>query len=553
VPFVAPIYLVGLVPWGALVIWVLTGRRKRERVPFLALWEAPEEVRRPPKKALQIPPVAVALLLLAIPCAILAAAGPIARLHRSERIVTVLVDRGATMSAKGPAGQPRFLEMTQAAVAELHRRPEPVRIRYLTVPQSPIDDPSQIRRTAADTADGLQSTARRLAGSGNPLIVISDHDITTAEDQTILVPPASRPKNAAITLLAANQGQVMVRVRATTAMSRTVRITSGPQTLERRVDLQPDHDADLFLDLKNPAETIEARLVDSDDFDGDDRAWLVRPKTWPTVQVWTAVGDELRRMLDVYAKHRPAADGSKTLAIVRAGDPLKPEEPAILLAPAAGDEQPAPAPQIIDHPILAEVDLSALGRGVAPSSATPGEGWDVLARVNGKPILAVRESEGVRRAWVGFDSRPFARTPDFVLFWTKLLDWAGQGGEGYVFGPLGEIPQDAARLAPEPLPPNADPQHWPGVFRTSQGLIAADAPPVHFPASQSSDWRGKLARLPISAAAGIDLRPWLALAALVLALGAALTWERSRRRRDRPPATPTRQSPQAHPLNRAIA
>ena len=35
----APIWLLALIPWAALAVWMLWGRRERVGVPFLALWQ----------------------------------------------------------------------------------------------------------------------------------------------------------------------------------------------------------------------------------------------------------------------------------------------------------------------------------------------------------------------------------------------------------------------------------------------------------------------------------------------------------------------------------
>jgi len=94
----APIWLLALIPWSALAIWMLWGRRERVGVPFLALWRD-AEARPSTSRAVQVPPLPIILLLLTILFAILAASSP--TLSRSEtQPITVLVDRGVTMSAR---------------------------------------------------------------------------------------------------------------------------------------------------------------------------------------------------------------------------------------------------------------------------------------------------------------------------------------------------------------------------------------------------------------------------------------------------------------------
>src|SRR5688572_15992527 len=153
--FLAPLWLLALVPWGALLVWVLTGRRKRERIPFLPLWDAPEELRRPPKKAIEPPPIAITLLLVAILSAILAAAGPRPRLGQADqRQIIFLIDRGASMSTVPP----RFAQTLDTVTEHLGD----LRPQYRAVPASD-EGPSNMKRTAVDTTTDLQSLARSLS------------------------------------------------------------------------------------------------------------------------------------------------------------------------------------------------------------------------------------------------------------------------------------------------------------------------------------------------------------------------------------------------------
>src|SRR3954466_6377088 len=97
--FAAPIWLLALVPWAGVVLYLLWGRRRRVDVPFLELWPAQGEGVKVRRRAAP-PPIALALAILATLLALLASARPALR-SRGETVVTIVVDRGYTMSARG--------------------------------------------------------------------------------------------------------------------------------------------------------------------------------------------------------------------------------------------------------------------------------------------------------------------------------------------------------------------------------------------------------------------------------------------------------------------
>src|SRR4051794_29991603 len=73
--FIAPAWLLALVPWGGLAVYLLLGRRNKARVPFLDLWRGP--VKAPAvRRSLNPYPLWIACLLLAGLFAIMSASQP---------------------------------------------------------------------------------------------------------------------------------------------------------------------------------------------------------------------------------------------------------------------------------------------------------------------------------------------------------------------------------------------------------------------------------------------------------------------------------------------
>src|SRR5829696_2125984 len=96
--FAAPLWLLGLLPLGGVIVYLLWGRRRQEAVPFLDLWLGPVKGPRP-KRRIAAPPLALALAILAMLLAILGAARPALRDPTASAPISIIVDNGVTMSA----------------------------------------------------------------------------------------------------------------------------------------------------------------------------------------------------------------------------------------------------------------------------------------------------------------------------------------------------------------------------------------------------------------------------------------------------------------------
>src|SRR5688500_14889144 len=96
--FASPLWLLALLPWTAVVAYLLWGRRRRVDVPFMALWPAEGDDAVRVRRRVMPPPLALALAILAMLLAILAAGRPGVPVERPREPLTVVIDRGWSVS-----------------------------------------------------------------------------------------------------------------------------------------------------------------------------------------------------------------------------------------------------------------------------------------------------------------------------------------------------------------------------------------------------------------------------------------------------------------------
>jgi hypothetical protein len=532
----SPIWLLALIPWGAMTLWLLQARRARVAVPYLPLWESNAAVP-PPRRKMQSLPLAVLLALLAALLGVLAGARPTIRWAGAgeQTPVTVIVDRGLRMSAQDN-GEPRYLEAAGAMINALpaFERSRPVEL--FPVPGSaPIQTTfadcakalGSVPPTARDTRDVLAgSIAARLGATSGPVVVITDAAIA-ARDRLIQVSPGSVVHDAGIALLAARDlpvPQVMVRVRNQSDLKAASIVVSCDDRKERQtVELPPRNGTrDYFFTPPRLGTVVSAELVVKDDLPADDRAWLVREGNRPAIEAATALPAELRRLIDAYQRSRPATDGSSRLAIVGAPAQLPSSAPAVLIASAPAASISG-AIQAAAHPVTAHVAWDQMPMPLGIAGEAPA-GWTPLVSVNGRPIVAVRP-DGPRQLWVGFTAPSWPTMPDYVVFWTNVFDWAGGGGASFTGHPL-------ADWSPEwkPAEPGiAEAGMWPGLYRRSDGALRAFNPPdVVFAPPPHTDWKNQLAALGGSSHS-LDVSGRLLVAAAACIVLASLCWKRRRK------------------------
>ncbi|MGA2440126.1 MAG: hypothetical protein ABSH08_04160 [Tepidisphaeraceae bacterium] len=226
-----------------------------------------------------------------------------------------------------------------------------------------------------------------------------------------------------------------------------------------------------FLIVPAGASAVEAEV----ECDGvtriDHRVQATRRAAWPIVEAATPLPPELRRMIDVYGRHRPPGERSKHIAVLSASAVVPGEEPAAIVA----DDSAATTtlsnlepPAVLDSPLTKSVDWEKILSRARASSPPPGD-WQPIITAAGVTVLAVHQPP-VKRVWIGFQSDEFSHYPDFVIFWSNVFDWLGDVGQDYESAP-----------SPSPAPttlaeanPSAKPLAAP-LFLAASGLICISA------------------------------------------------------------------------------
>jgi hypothetical protein len=187
-----------------------------------------------------------------------------------------------------------------------------------------------------------------------------------------------------------------------------------------------------FLDIPGTPSVVDVNL-DADGLAGiQHRAEALRRSAWPIVEARSALPPEVRRMIEVYARRRPAGEGSPPIAVALASDGLDLDLPAAYLADgsSAGRSISKIDPLVVQEgPLTQSVDWASVLPGARVSPMPQGT-WQPIVSAAGD-IVAAKRDEPFRQVWVGFDSPAFASRADFVIFWSNIFNWLGNGGPTY--------------------------------------------------------------------------------------------------------------------------
>jgi hypothetical protein len=530
----SPIWLAGLIPWLAITVWLLWGQRRRVPVPFLPLWQGPVVGPRA-RRSIQMPPMAVAMALLAMLLGIAASTLPQISTTGAgdESAVGMIVDRGISMSAGGP-GNRRFRQAADNAwsLFETHFRNAPVDLTIIpgqrfgrTTLRECREKINALIPTGVDTHSAVQAAVMaRLAESKGPVLVISDQPLPIVSDRLIEIAPQMMVDDVGIAGIAACErplSQVMVRIRNQSLLTDAqLIVTSNGQSVHRRIQLpKQGSEQDYFVDMNQLGLVVSAALDVRDDQAADKRAWLVREGSSPHIESQLPIPPELQRMIDVYQRARPATAGSSGLAVVGQLSQVPTDAPAVIIAPPNGATSTGPA-TVIRHPITDHVRWERLPASIQTAGEAPA-GWTPLVLL-GRQVLVAARPQPPRQVWIGFDAPGWASTPDYVVFWTNVFDWAGRsGGESFLGYPLNQWTAEW-KLTDSTIGLSG---LWPGIYVRSDGATRAfNAPAVEFTSAPHSDWRSQLSGLSVRSGRQGLAAPLLLVAMGCLLLG-ALAWK----------------------------
>jgi hypothetical protein len=540
--FLLPWCLLGLLPWAVVALWMLWGQREKVGVPFLPLWDG-DQPTRARRRAIQPPPIALAAALLAILLAVLAAARP-AIFSSQTGHITIVADRGLTMSIQNSQGQSRLVASAELARTQLPDAAD-VSVDLKVVPDphekaASGDWLGQVRSMAPTAVADPQAVARAaraaLADSVGPVVVLSDQAIGLQNDRLVQVVPAQPLVNVGIDLLSVRQqpwGQIMARVVNQSPLKQARLIVRGGSIqITRKIALPPaGQSKNYFVDLPTAWPSVEVEVVADDGAAPNHRAWGVRRSAWPRIEAHSPLSPEMERMIQVYSHDRPAGEESKTVAIVNSSVAPPPDSPAALVSDAGPTMLETVQPLVIaDDPLkLADVDWDKVLVGASVAAAPAGD-WTPLVTAGGTVVVAAR-TEPVRQVWIGFASPQFARLADFAIFWNDVFSWLGEGGASYTSAPIGPLAGQWQLKEPTDVSMRpADAGLAPGVYVGADGTLrAVNSGTATAGGASTPDWQSKLQDLANqSQRRPHELSGALLIIALVLLGISAASWVRGR-------------------------
>jgi hypothetical protein len=529
--FLSAGWLLLLIPWAGLAIYLLRGVPPKAGVPFLSLW--PGDVAPPTRdRRWRSPPLRILLLLVAMFLAIFGASGP--RLPRGGTISgAVIVDRGLSMSALDGKGRRRFVGAAEETADIMKRAGVEVGGQVESIPPTAasssgawMEATKLLNPTAVDTRNEIYPAVREaLRSSGGLVILLTDQPPEIHDPRLVVISPKSKVRNVAIAKLAVRvdppQAMIAIANNSDDADATLNVTTDGRNVSSQKLTLPPrGQRKNYFVDLPAGSKVVSAAIDCADDLDLNHRAWVVRRDAWPIVEARSALPPELGRMIEVYARHRPAGEDSVHVAVMRGVGSIPDNMPAAVVED--GTEILAVlGPVEVEGPLqFPGVDWQSALAGASVAKAPPG--WQPAVLAGGRTVVAI-QSDKTRRAWVGISSDIFPREAGFVVFWTEIFDWLGGGVPEFASSPPAPLSENWRRV--DPSTPTDEPGLAAGLYENDRGrMLAVNAglPAVTEPAPAESE--ESILSVLQSALHYTMPGPYLLLAAIGLSALALMCW-----------------------------
>lgn len=479
--FLSPLWLLLLIPFAGLVAWSFVRRGTTVSVPFVQLWRGDAVSTR--QRGARRPPLVVLLLLASVLLAILAAASPAWR-GADGGSVTVVVDRGATMSI-----DMRYRAALDDALKQIVGAGMIARIIAVPTFAGSIARSADLPPTAVDTATLLPGAINDATEAGSPVVVVTDQDVPSQPNDPIVraTPVGPQPDRVSIAYVAARSTpQVMVRLRNESAVA-TVEVTvASASSKQVMLDLPSrGQTCDYFLDVGPLSTNIAVSVGDG----LGQQAWLALESPNPAVEAIGPVPPAVERTIAAYRRARPPNEGGRrvvvTVSPAEADQASQGGAGSILLGSGPGTRV-ANRVQIDDHPLTRDIDWRSLVNDAALVGRPP-TGYTAIASA-GVPLVAVGPQ---RQVWVGLEAKEGTQSVDWVILWTRLFDWLGDGTTQQ-WGATPPQQLDAGWRRIRGSTPNAtEPGLWPGLFGHADGRLRAINAPDVVPKAEiipTADW-----------------------------------------------------------------
>jgi hypothetical protein len=521
--FASPIWLLGLLPWVAVAIYVLPGRGRPAVVPFLGLWKGSASQARSAGR--RWPRVAVVLAIFALLLAVLAAGRPVRLSGKGRDSVTIVLDRGATMSLPSASGKP-FRNVIDAAASQLGFLSAQTRVTLVPAPGPAITTTGRAWQAAAAALSPTvipveldAVVAEQLRRTRGPVFVLSDQPLHLADPRIVQVFPEPAASSVAITAIGARllpHPQVMVRLENHSDLSSLeIEVRSDDVVVRKKVPLPPwGQSGDRFFDLSALGGSVRARLAGAGDLNPWSQAFLVRQSNGVEIAVDSAMDPLVKRIAAIYSKNRAAIADAPSVII--SNRPLQTDQAGIWIGASDGSGASGGG-TVVPHAVTVGVRQWDAGNAAGVPA-----GFKPVVSLGSVTVVAVRD-DSVRQVWLNADLRAWEKSPDFVVFFAGALDWiAGKEQSFQAIAPA-VLGDDWHAIAGSATPAG----QWPGIYQSTAGnRVAVNAGP--FP---NLDFTEKQQREVHALAAGagngageVSISDELLLCSLALLLMAAAFW-----------------------------